>query len=50
MNARDGDGAGDRSHSANRHVAEQFTLVDDDTIRYRATIEGREVLTQPWTI
>ena len=37
-------------HSGNLHVVERFTLVDDDTIRYRATIEDPEVFTQPWTI
>ncbi len=32
------------------HVVERFTLVGDNTIRYRATIEDPDVFTQPWTI
>ena len=37
-------------HSGNLHVVERFTLIDDDTIRYEATIEDPEVFTKPWTI
>ena len=37
-------------HSGALHVVERFTLVDDDTIRYEATIEDPEVFSQPWTI
>ena len=36
--------------SGNLHVVERFTMVDAQTIRYRATIEDPEVFTQPWTI
>lgn len=37
-------------HSGELHVVERFTLVDENTIRYRATIEDPNVFTQPWTI
>ena len=37
-------------HSGALHVVERFTLTDDDTIRYEATIEDPEVFSQPWTI
>ena len=36
--------------SGHLHVVERFTMVDAQTIRYRATIEDPEVFTQPWTI
>ena len=31
-------------------MIERFTLIDDDTIRYEATIEDSDVFTVPWTI
>ena len=37
-------------HSDKLHVVERFTLLDDDTIHYEATITAPEVFTQPWTI
>jgi len=37
-------------HSDKLHVVERFTLLDDDTIHYEATITDPEVFTQPWTI
>jgi hypothetical protein len=32
------------------HVVERFTLVDENTIHYQATIDNPEVFTRPWTI
>ena len=32
------------------HVVEQITLVDRDTIQYRATIDDPGVFTRPWTL
>lgn len=37
-------------HSDKLHVVERFTLRDDDSIQYEATITDPEVFTQPWTI
>ncbi len=37
-------------HSDELHVVERFTLADDDTIHYEATITDPKVFTQPWTI
>ena len=37
-------------HSGELHVVERFTLVDDGTIHYEATIEDPEVFAEPWTI
>ncbi len=32
------------------HVVERFTRVDENTLRYRATIEDPKVFTAPWTV
>lgn len=37
-------------HSAAVHIVERFTLVDADTINYRATVEDPTVYTRPWTM
>ena len=37
-------------HSDELHVVERFTLIDDDTIHYEATINDPQVFTRPWTI
>ena len=37
-------------HSDELKVVERFTLVDEDTIHYEATITDPNVFTQPWTI
>jgi hypothetical protein len=37
-------------YSENGHVVERFTLLDRNTIQYRATIEDVNVFTRPWTI
>lgn len=37
-------------HSDELKVVERYTLVDDDTIHYEATITDPKVFTQPWTI
>lgn len=37
-------------HSEELKVVERFTLVDDNTIHYEATIIDPQVFTQPWTI
>ena len=37
-------------HSGELHVVERFTMVDKNTIHYRATIEDPKVFTQPWTV
>jgi hypothetical protein len=37
-------------HSGDLHVVERFTMVDNATIRYRATIEDPAVFTKSWTI
>jgi hypothetical protein len=35
---------------AGAHVTERFTMIDADTINYRATIEDSKMFTRPWTI
>ena len=37
-------------HSDELKVVERYTLADDDTIHYEATITDPKVFTQPWTI
>ena len=37
-------------HSDELRVVERFTPIDDDTIRYEATITDPKVFTRPWTI
>ena len=37
-------------HSGGLHVVERFTMVDENTIHYAATIEDPEVFTQPWKV
>ena len=37
-------------HSTDLHVVERYTLKDDSTIHYEATITDPQVFTQPWTI
>ena len=37
-------------HSTDLRVIERYTLVDDNTIHYEATITDPQVFTQPWTI
>jgi len=32
------------------HIVERYTLVDADTIHYRATIDDPKIFTRPWTI
>jgi hypothetical protein len=43
------DAAGNH-HSDALKVTERYTLIDADTIQYRATIEDPQVFSQPWTI
>jgi hypothetical protein len=44
------DRSGNHAGGANLRVAERFTLVDADTIRYEATLSDPEDFTRPWTI
>jgi hypothetical protein len=44
------DRAGNHAGGATLTVEERFTLVDADTIRYRATLTDPEDFTRPWTI
>ncbi len=37
-------------HSPDLHVLERYTLTDENTIHYEATITDPQVFTQPWTI
>ncbi len=37
-------------HSGNLHVVERFTMIDENTIHYEATIEDPKVFTQAWTV
>ena len=37
-------------HSPAARMAERFTLVDQDTINYRVTIDDARVYTRPWTM
>jgi len=37
-------------HSDELRVVERYTMVDENTIRYEATIHDPKVFTQPWTI
>jgi hypothetical protein len=44
------DRSGNHAGGATLTVAERFTLIDADTIRYRATLTDPEDFTRPWTI
>jgi hypothetical protein len=44
------DRSGNHAGGATLTVAERFTLIDADTIRYRATLTDAEDFTRPWTI
>ena len=44
------DRAGNHAGGASLTVEERFTLIDADTIRYRATLTDAEDFTRPWTI
>jgi len=44
------DRAGNHAGGANLRVYERFTLIDQDTIRYAATMSDPENFTQDWTI
>ena len=37
-------------HSDALHVVERWTLLDADTIEYRATVEDSKVFTEPWSL
>ena len=37
-------------HSGGLHVVERFTMLDENTIHYRATIADPAVFSQPWTV
>jgi hypothetical protein len=52
FNGRTGIGANGRAiyHSDALHVAERFTRIDADTIRYEATIDDAKTWTRPFTI
>ena len=42
--------SGPQGATKNVHVIERFTRVDENTIRYRATVDDPTVWTRPWTI
>jgi hypothetical protein len=42
--------ASGRFHGQEMHVVERFTIVDQDTLGYEATIEDPNVFTQPWKL
>jgi len=44
------DRSGNHAGGAKLKVEERFTLIDADTIRYRATLTDAEDFTRPWTI
>jgi hypothetical protein len=44
------DRSGNHAGGATLTVEERFTLIDADTIRYRATLTDAEDFTRPWTI
>ena len=37
-------------HSLAAHITERYTLVDENTIQYQATIDDPEIFSEPWTI
>ena len=37
-------------YSENLRVVERYTLLDDDILRYEATLEDPTVFTMPWTL
>ena len=39
-----------RGSSANLHVIERFTRVDEDTLEYRFTVDDPTTWTRPWTV
>jgi hypothetical protein len=39
-----------RGSSANLHLVERFTLVDNDTLEYRFTVTDPSTWTRPWTV
>jgi hypothetical protein len=37
-------------HSTDLHVVERWNFIDANTIRYRATLEDRQVFSRPWSL